>query len=46
MRIGTVRSLHRYPVKSMGGQALSEARVEPLGIAGDRLYALRDQRAG
>jgi uncharacterized protein YcbX len=45
MRIGTVRSLHRHPVKSMGGQVLSEARVEPLGIAGDRLYALRDERA-
>jgi uncharacterized protein YcbX len=45
MRIGTVRSLHRYPVKSMGGQALSEARIEPRGIAGDRLYALRDEGA-
>lgn len=45
MRVGTVRSLHRYPVKSMGGESLPELRVEPLGIAGDRLYALRDERA-
>jgi hypothetical protein len=45
MHIGTVRSLHRYPVKSMGGQVLSEARIDPLGIVGDRLYALRDERA-
>jgi uncharacterized protein YcbX len=45
MCVGTVRSLHRYPVKSMGGQDSSEVRVDPLGIAGDRLYALRDERA-
>jgi len=45
MRVGTIRSLHRYPVKSMGGQRLPEVFVEPLGFAGDRLYALRDERA-
>jgi uncharacterized protein YcbX len=45
MRIGSIRSIHRYPVKSMGGQSMPEVRVDPLGIVGDRLYALRDERA-
>lgn len=33
-----VSSLHRYPVKSCGGQDLDEARVEPLGLAGDHRW--------
>jgi uncharacterized protein YcbX len=46
MRIGTVRSIHRYPVKSMGGEALQAAQVSSLGgVLGDRLYALRDEQA-
>jgi uncharacterized protein YcbX len=45
-RIGTVRSIHRYPVKSMAGEALSQTRVTALGgLLGDRLYALRDEQA-
>ncbi|WP_353229568.1 MOSC N-terminal beta barrel domain-containing protein [Novosphingobium sp.] len=35
-----VVALHRYPVKSMGGQALTSARVEPRGIAGDRRWLM------
>ncbi len=39
-RIGTVKELWRYPVKSMGGERLEEALVTPAGIAGDRsIYA-------
>jgi uncharacterized protein len=38
-RIGTVHSIHRYPVKSMSGENLEEARVTFAGLAGDRVYA-------
>lgn len=41
-RIGTVRSIHRFPVKSMGGEEVDEARVTAEGIDGDRTWALRD----
>lgn len=37
--IGTVESLWRYPVKSMGGEELHEAFVGFPGIYGDRVYA-------
>jgi uncharacterized protein YcbX len=36
----------RYPVKSMGGESLPRAAVGPMGIAGDRGWALRDEAAG
>jgi uncharacterized protein len=38
-RIGTISSIHRYPVKSMRGEDLEEARVTFAGLAGDRVYA-------
>jgi hypothetical protein len=38
-RIGTLRTLRRYPVKSMAGEDLAEARVTYAGLAGDRVYA-------
>jgi len=41
-RIGTVVKLRRYPVKSMAGEDLEEARVTFAGIAGDRVYAFLD----
>ena len=37
--VGRITSLHRYPVKSMGGEQLAEALVTLQGIAGDRSYA-------
>ena len=39
--IGKVDSLWRYPVKSMRGEALSEAFVGFAGVYGDRLYAFK-----
>lgn len=36
----------RYPVKSMAGEALASCTVGPVGIEGDRGWALRDERAG
>lgn len=33
-----VTALHRYPVKSMGGQSVARARIEPIGLVGDRRW--------
>lgn len=38
--------IYRYPVKSMGGEAVETARVTPTGIAGDRRYAVYDVESG
>jgi uncharacterized protein len=42
--IATVKSLSRFPVKSMAGEHASSVIVTPQGLAGDRVYALRDER--
>lgn len=39
-----VEQLWRYPVKSMRGESLSQARIESDGIAGDRLVHVEDER--
>jgi uncharacterized protein YcbX len=46
MKIGTVREIWRYPVKSMAGEKLDGCSVGPLGVVGDRGWALRDEKAG
>jgi len=46
MRAGRVARLFRYPVKSMGGEALAAATLGPGGIPGDRAFAVRDERRG
>lgn len=38
----TLTALHRFPVKSCGGDSLSSATVEPWGLAGDRRWMLVD----
>lgn len=43
---GAVRSLWRYPVKSMRGEELDEALIIDGGILGDRAYAAIDQSNG
>lgn len=40
-----VRELFRFPVKSLGGERLEVAEVEPRGLVGDRLWAVFDERA-
>lgn len=40
--IGSVASLHRFPVKSMQGESVAEVEVDADGIVGDRTWALRD----
>jgi uncharacterized protein YcbX len=44
--IGRVGEVWRYPVKSMGGELLRSAPFGPLGMLGDRGWALRDEAAG
>lgn len=40
---GSVRSLHRFPVKSLLGEHLSAVDVDVRGLAGDRLWSVRDR---
>ncbi|WP_436793900.1 MOSC domain-containing protein [Actinospongicola halichondriae] len=44
--IGTVASVHRFPVKSMQGDAPTSVEVDENGIVGDRTWALRDAETG
>lgn len=44
-QIGTVQSLWRFPVKSMGGEAIEGAFVSFAGLVGDRCFALFDREA-
>jgi uncharacterized protein len=43
--VGTVESLWRYPVKSMGGETLAESFVGFSGFYGDRCYAFKNSGA-
>jgi len=44
--MGEVVWLGRYPVKSMRGEDLDEAHLDPSGVEGDRRYALIDEETG
>jgi uncharacterized protein YcbX len=41
-KIGTVKSLWRFPVKSMQGEQLNELHITSRGVMGDRSWALRE----
>lgn len=43
---GSVVSLHRWPVKSMGGERRDELHLDARGVAGDRMHALFDEHRG
>lgn len=45
-QIGSVATLHRYPVKSMMGEELNATRVGAKGFQGDRVFALADAETG
>lgn len=45
-RVGVVREIWRYPVKSMGGESIARCDLGPLGVPGDRGWAIRDELAG
>ena len=40
--VGRVKEIWRYPVKSMAGEKLTSTQVGPLGITGDRVWAMHD----
>ena len=44
--VGTVRSLWRYPVKSMMGEELTASEVTDRGLVGDRAFAVVDKSSG
>jgi uncharacterized protein YcbX len=46
MRVGSVKEIWRYPVKSMAGERLAAAEVGPQGLHGDRGWAVRDELHG
>lgn len=45
-RIGQLREIWRYPVKSMAGESLSRCAIYTQGLSGDRAWALRDEASG
>jgi uncharacterized protein YcbX len=44
--VGSIASLWRFPVKSMGGEQLHDVEVTERGVLGDRAYALIDKDTG
>jgi uncharacterized protein YcbX len=48
VQVATVRSVTRYPVKSMAGEELAQVQLDARGVLGDRVLAVRtaDGRLG
>ncbi len=44
--LGTIEEIWRYPVSSLGGEALTSAAIGEKGVAGDRLWAIVDAATG
>lgn len=42
-RIGRIKEINRFPVKSILGESLSSALVDRRGINGDRLWAIKNE---
>jgi len=45
-KIGSVKQILRFPVKSMGGEFLNTAHVDENGVKGDRIFALKELETG
>jgi uncharacterized protein YcbX len=46
LKVGTIRSLWRYPVRSMRGEELESVGITSRGIVGDRCYGVVDVDEG
>ena len=46
MKVGTVKSIMRYPVKSMGGEQVDQSFIDENGVVGDRAWTVRDDNGG
>jgi uncharacterized protein YcbX len=46
MIVGTIKTIYRYPVKSMGGEEVSQSFVDDTGVLGDRVWTMYDQGGG
>mgnify|MGYP001828891822 CR=1 FL=1 len=44
--LGEVTELWRFPIKSMGGEAVRRLELDADGVAGDRRFAVRDVETG
>src|SRR3954467_10149528 len=44
--VGRVDQVSVYPVKSLAGRTVAEARVEPGGLVGDRAWSVVDATTG
>jgi hypothetical protein len=42
MKIGTIKSIWRYPVKGMSGERVQSCALDAGGLKGDRIWALQD----
>jgi len=42
IKVGTVKSIWRYPVKGMAGEMVASAALSSMGIEGDRMMAVQD----
>lgn len=45
-RLGEIREIWRYPVKSMQGERLDQVAIGARGLPGDRAWAVRDEVRG
>lgn len=43
VKVGVIREINRYPVKSFGGEQLDACRIEPYGLEGDRFCSFYDE---
>lgn len=46
MKVGKIKEVHRYPVKSMAGESLDTVDLTRGGLPGDRSWAVRDEVRG